>query len=90
MAVKFEFVLNDLDAENLFQLIYDAEHKCDVAIIDERKYSDTNTDDEFVLEVKASRERIEWLKEHKKYIGQIIKRMLEKQTRKDDSSEYDV
>lgn len=94
MAITFNFTLNDIDAENLFHWLHDAENKCDLKILDETftiaSLSDTLDEEENHKKKRYCQNKIDWYKAHKNYISCVITRMLGTQTRIDDSIDYEV
>ena len=82
MAIKFEFILNDMEAENLFQWLQESVCKCHDSILDEMVKQGVEGEDREAY--------IKWYRSHIKYIEAVKARMLEKQTRIDDSPEFEV
>ena len=77
MAVKFEFTLNDIDAENLFQWLN--MYKCGYF--------------QHIMDEVLGENRPEYIKQyeqHMEYQDQVAERMLASQTRLEDSDEYEI
>lgn len=76
MAIKFTFILNDPEAENLFHILRAEESRMDVEVLNE-----------MAGENRVS--YIKWYEAHKAYIGRIVGRMLGgQQERIPDSDEF--
>ena len=79
MAIKFNFVLNDLEAENLFSWLQSEEQRLLLY-----KFEETAKGKD------KSQPHIDWYDGHIKYMKQVQDRMLESQERLPDAAEFDV
>ena len=60
--VKFEFTVNDSDAENIMGIMMEAQNNCDLKILDE-------------MCGRADPKTIQWYTEHKEYLKNLRKKM---------------
>lgn len=79
MAIKFNFTLNDAEAENLFSWL----HSQRTELLSKRF-------DELTKGANKSQPHIDWYDGHIKYMDNVQKRMLESQERLPDSKDFEV